>query len=97
LTLAARKSAAARKARSKLSSEDAAGQLRMLASYFVDFAADYGAGDPLRWSPIAVEIVLTDWFPRKVVAEDVTASAVPDALRRFTRYAGRRKACRKSR
>jgi hypothetical protein len=85
------KNGASRQARSRPASEDAAGQLRMLASYFVDFAADYGAGDPLRWSPIAVEIVLTDWFPRKVVAEDVTASAVPDALRRFTRYAGRRK------
>ena len=85
------KNGASRQARSRPASEDAAGQLRMLASYFVDFAADYGAGDPLRWSPIAGEIVLTDWFPRKVVAEDVTASAVPDALRRFTRYAGRRK------
>jgi hypothetical protein len=63
----------------------------MLASYFVDFAADYGAGDPLRWSPTTVELILTDWFPHKVVAEDVVAGAVPDALRRFTRYAGRLK------
>jgi hypothetical protein len=91
LTVVAGKSGAARKARSRPDSEDAAGQLRMLASYFVDFACDYGAGDPLRWSPTAVETVLTDWFPRKVVAEDVAAAAVPDALRRFTRYAGRLK------
>jgi hypothetical protein len=91
LAPAAGKSGSARKARSWPGSEDAAGQLRMLASYFVDFAADYGAGDPLRWSPTAVELILTDWFPRKVVTEDVTAGAVPDALRRFARYAGRLK------
>ena len=88
---AIRMSAAGRKPRSRPRSEDTAGQLRMLASYFVDFACDYGAGDPLRWSPIAVELILTDWFPRKVVSDDVAVGAVPDVLRRFVRYAGRLK------
>ena len=38
-----------------------------MARWFVDFACDYGAGDPLRWSPIAVEILLGDWLPRKAI------------------------------
>jgi hypothetical protein len=82
---------AGHRSRSRPGSEDAAGNLRMLASYFVDFACDHGAGDPLRWSPIAVELILTDWFPRKVALEEAAAAAVPDALRRFARYAGRLK------
>lgn len=27
------------------------------------FGTGYGPGDPLRWSPVAVEIVLADWIP----------------------------------
>ena len=69
----------------------AAGDVGLLASYFVDYGCDYGTGDPLRWSPIAVELVLLDWFPRKVMLEGLATAAVPDALRRFVRYAGRRK------
>ena len=71
--------------------EAAAGDVGLLASYFVDYGCDYGTGDPLRWSPIAVELVLLDWFPRKVMLEGPAIAAVPDALRRFVRYAGRRK------
>ena len=73
------------------SPEAAAGDVGLLASYFVDYGCDYGTRDPLRWSPIAVELVLLDWFPRKVMLEGPATAAVPDALRRFVRYAGRRK------
>lgn len=62
-----------------------------LARYFVDYRFDYTDGDPLRWSPIAVELCLLDWFPRKVTLDDEELAAVPDALRRFVRYAGRQK------
>lgn len=62
-----------------------------LARWFVDFACDYGAGDPVRWSPIAVEILLTDWLPRKSILETAEIEALPDVLRRFVRFAGRRK------
>lgn len=48
-------------------------------------------GDPLRWSPIAVELCLVDWFPRKATLDDESIAEVPDALRRFVRYAGRKK------
>jgi hypothetical protein len=63
----------------------------LLASWFIDFAADHGAGDPLRWSPIAVELCLLDFFPRKVLIEADAARDVPNVLRGFVRYAGARK------
>lgn len=43
------------------------------------FGADYGPGDPLRWSPAAVEILLADWIPRKLIAE-------PELLRAYVRF-----------
>ena len=62
-----------------------------VARYFIDYRFDHTDGDPLRWSPIAVEMCLLDWFPRKVTLDDDELAAVPDALRRLVRYAGRRK------
>jgi hypothetical protein len=50
------------------------------------FGTDYGPGDPLRWSPVNVEIVLTDWFPRKIVADAALLAQLPDLLRAFIRY-----------
>jgi hypothetical protein len=62
-----------------------------LARWFIDFACDYGAGDPLRWSPIAVETLLADWLPRKAILEPAEIEALPDVLRRFVRFSARRK------
>ena len=62
-----------------------------LARLFVDFACDYGAGDPLRWSPIAVEILLADWLPRKAFLEADEIEALPEVLRRFVRFSAQRK------
>ncbi|MDQ6909597.1 MAG: DUF6398 domain-containing protein [Actinomycetota bacterium] len=50
------------------------------------FATDYGPGDPLRWSPVAVEILLADWIPRKIVADAAYLSKAPDVLRAFVRF-----------
>ena len=50
------------------------------------FGTDYGPGDPLRWSSVAVEIVLLDWIPRKVVADVPFLDKVPDLLRAFIRF-----------
>ncbi len=63
----------------------------VLARWFIDFACDYGAGDPLRWSPIAVEILMADWLPRKAILEPDEVAALPDALRAFVRFSARRK------
>ena len=60
---------------------------RDLLESFLWFGCDYGPGDPLRWSPVSVEILLTDWLPRKVLADAEFLSKAPQLLRAFVRYA----------
>lgn len=62
-----------------------------LARSLVDFKADYADGDPLRWSPIVVEVCLLDWFPRKVTLDADEIDALPDVLRGWIRFAGERR------
>lgn len=58
-----------------------------LARVGIDFAADVN-GDPLRWSPIVVEIYLADWLPRKVSLSDEDIVALPEVLRAWLRFVG---------
>ena len=51
------------------------------------FGADYGTGDPLRWSSVRVEILLGDWLPRKIVAPPDYLAKAPELLRAFIRFA----------
>lgn len=51
------------------------------------FGTDYATGDPLRWSPVSVELLLVDWIPRKIVADAEYLSIAPDLLRAFIGYA----------
>lgn len=62
-----------------------------LARYLVDFKCDFHDGDPLRWSPVVVEIALADWFPRKVSLEDPEVDALTEVLRRWVRFAGEKR------
>jgi hypothetical protein len=50
------------------------------------FGTDYGPGDPLHWSPVAVEILLTDWIPRKIVADFAHLAKAPAVLRGLIRF-----------
>jgi hypothetical protein len=50
------------------------------------FGTGYATGDPFRWSPVTVEMLLDDWFPRKVVADVAYLSKLPDLVRGFIRY-----------
>ena len=59
---------------------------RDLLDQFLWFGTDYGPGDPLRWSPVAVEILLADWIPRKIVASPEHLSKAPALLRAFIRF-----------
>jgi Domain of unknown function (DUF6398) len=59
---------------------------RDLLDQFLWFGSDYGPGDPLRWSPVAVEILLADWIPRKIAASPEYLSAAPALLRAFIRF-----------
>ncbi len=57
-----------------------------LLSSLLWFGTDYGPGDPMRWSPTAVEILLVDWIPRKIVADVEHLTRAPDLLRAFIRF-----------
>lgn len=59
---------------------------RSLLDSILWFGADYGPGDPMRWSPVAVEILLADWIPRKIVADATFLSKGPGLLRAFIRF-----------
>jgi hypothetical protein len=59
---------------------------RNLLDQFLWFGTDYGPGDPLRWSPVAVEILLADWIPRKIAADPALLAKAPALLRGFIRY-----------
>ncbi len=59
---------------------------RSLLESLLWFGTGYGPGDPLRWSPTAVEILLADWIPRKIVAEADYLAKAPDLLRAFIRF-----------
>lgn len=50
------------------------------------FGTDYATGDPFRWSPVTVEMLLDDWFPRKVVAAPSYLTKLPELVRAFIRY-----------
>ncbi len=60
---------------------------RQLFDSILWFATDYGPGDPLRWSPTAVELLLSDWIPRKIVAPAALLTEAPAVLRAFIAYA----------
>jgi len=60
------------------------------------FACDYGPGDPLRWSPVAVEMLLGDWLPRKVIADVDFLARAPALLRSFIRYSHAERGIRSS-
>jgi hypothetical protein len=62
-----------------------------IAYLAIDFGADYNHGGPLRWSPVVVEIFMSSWLARKVMREPGFLSRVPDVLRDWVAYAGRRR------
>lgn len=64
---------------------DDAGHRGLLESLLL-FGTDYGPGDPLRWSPVAVEILLVDWIPRKIAADATDLTKAPNLLRAFIRF-----------
>lgn len=59
---------------------------RSLLDSLLWFATDYATGDPWRWSPVTVEMLLADWFPRKVIADPAFLAKLPGLLRAYIRY-----------
>ena len=62
------------------------GDHRELLGSLLWFGTDFGPGDPLRWSPSAVEILLVDWIPRKIVADVDYLAKAPALLRAWIRF-----------
>ncbi|MEP6817727.1 MAG: hypothetical protein ABI873_19490 [Marmoricola sp.] len=58
------------------------------------FGTEWGPGDPMRWSPVNVEMLLVDWIPRKIVADPAYLAKVPDLLRAFIGYCHESRAIR---
>lgn len=59
---------------------------RDLLSTIVWLGCDYGPGDPMLWSTVAVELLLVDRMARKVVAPPSYLAKAPDLLRAFIRF-----------
>jgi hypothetical protein len=70
----------------------AAGQRGEAVTYglglIVDFAEARG-GDPLRWSPRAVEVFLLDWVHGRALLDADDARSLPDALGAWVLWSGR--------
>lgn len=51
------------------------------------YRCDYCDGDPLRWSPTAVELFMVDFLPSKVTLDALEIRALPTALKAWVRFA----------
>lgn len=57
----------------------------------IDYACDVNSGDPLRWSPAAVELFLCVWAPDNAALPRDAEPWLPEVLGAFVAYAGRRR------
>ena len=62
-------------------------QTLAIVDHAVTARCDYGDGDPLRWSPIVVELFMLDYLPRKVTLSFGEINALPDVLTAWVRFA----------
>ena len=62
-----------------------------LAFHILNFSLDYVHGEPLRFSPVMVEIFCTSWAPRKAMLDDAGLDLLPDVLRSWIEFVGRRR------
>ena len=72
-------------------------EARGLLGPLVWLGTDYGNGDPLRWSPVRVEMLLADYFPRKVRAPLEEMVLLPDVLTAWVRFGHRVRGIRRDR
>jgi hypothetical protein len=72
-------------------------EARGLLGPLVWLGTDYGNGDPLRWSPVRVEMLLADYFPRKVMAPLEEMALLPDVLTAWVRFGHRVRGIRRDR
>lgn len=58
-----------------------------IVGHCLDARCDFGDGDPLRWSPIVVEMFMLDYVPRKATLHAGEIRALPEVLRGWVRFA----------
>jgi hypothetical protein len=66
--------------------QDLDGDARDLLDLLLWFGCDYGPGDPLRWSNVAIEVFLLDFLPRKYGGPGGDLDGIPSLLRAFVRF-----------
>jgi hypothetical protein len=71
---------------------DLAGARRESLTYCLALMIDFASsrGDAMRWSPVAVETFLGTWVHQRAILDDEDAALLPDVLRAWVAYAGRR-------
>ncbi|BAL85300.1 hypothetical protein AMIS_800 [Actinoplanes missouriensis 431] len=60
-------------------------------SLILDHADSLPGGDPLRWSPAVAGLFLLDWVHRRAVLDIDDAAMLPQVVRAWTAYAGRKR------
>ncbi|GAA5177060.1 hypothetical protein GCM10023322_00780 [Rugosimonospora acidiphila] len=71
----------------------ASGERREAVTYCLGLAIDFAdtrGGDPMRWSPRAVEVFMLDWVHGRAVLDSRDTGTLPDALGAWVLWAGRR-------
>ncbi len=61
-----------------------------IARLWIDHAVDRTVGGPLRVSAVLVELFLSYWLPRKVLADGTYFAAVPVVIKAWLHFAGER-------
>lgn len=69
-------------------------EARDALGHLLVFTCDDGAGDPLRWSPARVAVLLTRWLPQRLMPDCASFRLLPDVLRAWVRYSHARQAIR---
>ena len=59
---------------------------RQLVELFLRLGAQTSSGDPLRWSEVNLELLLTHWIPDGVWAPEELLIRAPEVLRPFVRF-----------
>ncbi|MGH2829446.1 MAG: hypothetical protein ACRDJM_03075 [Actinomycetota bacterium] len=55
---------------------------RSIVMSCLDYACDYTPdGDPFRWSPVAIEVFLLGWLPRKVMPDAGAIGAIREVMK----------------
>ena len=59
---------------------------RALLDSVIRFGTEAGPGEPTRWSPTSVAMLMEDWFPRTVSGRPDQLAELPELLRAFVRH-----------